>query len=79
MSINLLPSLEHVDDPTIERNFNRVQEALNAMGIYAGTGSPNGVVFAGPGAIYRRLDGGAGTSAYVKESAATLNTGWAAK
>ena len=78
-TLNLRPSLEHVDDPTIERNFNALQGALNALGIYAGTGTPEGAVTAGPGAIYRRLDGGAGTFLYVKESAATLNTGWVAK
>jgi hypothetical protein len=32
-----------------------------------------------PGTQYRRSDGGAGTSLYVKESAAGLATGWAAK
>lgn len=79
MTINLRPALEHVQDPTIERNFQAIQAALNALGIYIGTGSPEGVVYAGNGAEYRRLDGGAGTSLYVKESAATLNTGWAAK
>lgn len=43
-----------------------------------GTGAPNGVVTAPIGAIYHRLDGGAGTSIYVKESG-TGNTGWVAK
>lgn len=32
-----------------------------------------------PGTQYRRSDGGAGTSLYVKETAAALPTGWAAK
>lgn len=79
MSLRLRPSLERVDDPTTERNFNAIQEALNAMGIYAGTGSPEGVVTAGIGSIYRRLDGGAGTSAYIKESNPTPSTGWIGK
>lgn len=43
-----------------------------------GTGSPEGVVTAGIGSTYRRTDGGAGTSFYVKESGAG-NTGWVAK
>lgn len=43
-----------------------------------GSGSPEGVVTAGIGSTYRRTDGGAGTSFYVKESG-TGNTGWVAK
>jgi hypothetical protein len=43
-----------------------------------GTGTPEGVVTAPVGDRYRREDGGAGTSFYVKESG-TGNTGWVAK
>lgn len=43
-----------------------------------GTGSPEGVVSASPGAMYLNLSGGAGTTLYVKEIG-TGNTGWAAK
>lgn len=43
-----------------------------------GSGSPEGVVTAGIGSTYRRTNGGAGTSFYVKESG-TGNTGWVAK
>ena len=43
-----------------------------------GTGSPEGVKTAPVGSTYRRADGGAGTSFYVKESG-TGNTGWVAK
>jgi hypothetical protein len=46
--------------------------------IYAGAGSPEGVLAANPGSIYLRTDGGAGTSFYVKE-ANISNTGWVAK
>lgn len=46
--------------------------------VTGGTGSPEGVVTAGAGSIYLRADGGAGTSFYVKQTAAG-NTGWAAK
>ena len=45
---------------------------------YVGTGSPEGVVSANIGSTYRRLDGGASTSFYVKESG-TGNTGWVGK
>lgn len=43
-----------------------------------GTGDPNGAVPATLGSTFRRTDGGAGTSLYVKESG-TGSTGWAAK
>lgn len=44
---------------------------------YAGT--PEASFYAAPGTFYTRTDGGAGTSFYVKESASSANTGWAAK
>ena len=43
-----------------------------------GSGSPEGVLSAYIGSTYRRTDGGAGTSLYVKESG-TGNTGWVGK
>jgi len=43
-----------------------------------GTGSPEGVVTAPISSTYRRTDGGAATSFYVKESGAG-NTGWVGK
>jgi hypothetical protein len=45
---------------------------------FSGTGSPETVVTAPVGARFRRLDGGAGTSLYVKESG-TGNVGWIGK
>lgn len=42
-----------------------------------GLGSPEGVVTAGPGSLYSRRNGSAGTSLYVKETG-TGNTGWVA-
>jgi hypothetical protein len=45
-----------------------------------GTGSPEGVVVAAIGSLYTRIDGGAGTTLYVKESGiSSTNTGWIAK
>ena len=43
-----------------------------------GFGDPNGVVTANIGSTFRRKDGGAGTTFYVKETASG-NSGWAAK
>jgi len=42
-----------------------------------GSGSPEGVITAARGSTYRRTDGGATTSFYVKESGVS-NTGWVA-
>lgn len=42
-----------------------------------GTGTPEGVVTAGIGSVFRRTDGGTSTTIYIKESGAG-NTGWVA-
>lgn len=44
-----------------------------------GTGSPEGVVAAMVGSTFRRTDGGAGTSLYVKQSGGGGTTGWVGK
>lgn len=44
----------------------------------AGTGTPEANVTGAIGSLYLRLDGGAATSLYVKESG-TGNTGWVGK
>lgn len=44
----------------------------------SGNGTPEGAVKASVGTLYTRLDGGTGTTLYVKESG-TGNTGWVAK
>jgi hypothetical protein len=44
----------------------------------SGNGSPEGAIAAPIGSLWTRLDGGAGTTLYVKESG-TGNTGWVAK
>lgn len=45
---------------------------------FAGNGTPESVITANVGSLYSRLDGGASTTLYVKESG-TGNTGWVAK
>jgi hypothetical protein len=67
------------EDPT-DRN---AMGSINLRGsrgplISAGTGDPNGVVTSVVGGLYLRVDGGVGSSLYVKESG-TGNTGWVAK
>lgn len=50
----------------------------NTVGMFYGTGSPEGVLAAGVGSTYHRTDGGSGSSFYVKESGSG-NTGWVGK
>jgi hypothetical protein len=50
----------------------------DAAKVTVGSGSPEGVVTAKIGSLYSRLDGGANTTLYVKESGSS-NTGWVAK
>lgn len=54
-----------------------ISRSANAGGVLSGTGTPEGVVTADVGTVYRRTDGAAGTTLYVKESGAG-NTGWRA-
>lgn len=51
---------------------------FNGVMDLSGAGSPESVIAAPVGSTWRRSDGGAGTSFYVKESG-TGNTGWTAK
>jgi hypothetical protein len=67
LRVSGIGSLELGGDPTTAGNVT----------VYKGTGNPNGVVTALPGSIFLRTDGGAGASAYVKESGSG-NTGWTA-
>lgn len=61
----------NLDDNSI---FNSMKEIKRFYGV----GSPEGAI-AGPiSSVYYRIDGGAGTSMYVKETG-TGNTGWGAK
>ena len=63
-------------DVQLSEFFEHVQDRINLT--FVGTGTPESVVTAIVGATYRRLDGGANTTLYVKESG-TSNTGWVAK
>ena len=46
--------------------------------IRSGNGDPNNVITGSVGDVWYRLDGGASTTLYVKESGAATNTGWVA-
>lgn len=62
----------------LQDNMEVIRQEITKLGIYYGTGSPETVVVAPVGSIYKRLDGGAGTTLYVKESGVAA-TGWVAK
>lgn len=66
----------------VEREFESVEAGLQRLipvRITAGTGSPESAVVGKVGDLYLRLDGGAGTTLYVKESGDSTNTGWVGK
>lgn len=53
-------------------------DAIEGSKILTGTGDPNGLIARKVGSLYLRLDGGAGSTLYVKESGSG-NTGWVSK
>lgn len=59
--------------------FESIQNDQNGFADYSGYGTPENAITAKIGSIYKRLDGGASTTLYVKESGANTNTGWVAK
>jgi hypothetical protein len=58
-------------------SLNVISRASGILDII-GSGDPEGAVTAPVGSMFRRTDGGAGTTLYIKESG-TGNTGWQAK
>ncbi len=70
--------LEHTPDASdqVRRNFERIQQQWPPEPTYRGTGSPAGVITAGPGAIYVDLATG---KIWVRESTGIGNVGWVMK
>jgi hypothetical protein len=64
--------------PKTDREWQKWVRETYDEGVLSGNGSPLNVVTANIGTLYRRLDGGAGTSLYIKESGNGLKTGWRA-
>lgn len=62
----------------LQRLFDLSPGDGDTVRILKGYGSPEGAVVAGIGSFYQRLDGGASTTLYIKESG-TGATGWIAK
>lgn len=65
--------------PKSDREFQQWCAQSHDLGILFGNGTPEGAITARVGTLYRRLDGGAGTCLYVKESGDNTDTGWVAK
>lgn len=61
----------------LQKLFNSASGDGISISDFTGYGSPEGVIAASVGATYRRIDGGAGTSYYIKSSGSG-NTGWTA-
>lgn len=78
-----LPSDARPDsfESNAQENFDAIALALGELlgRFFAGSGSPEGVVRAQLGAVYVDRTGGSGTTLYVKEADAGMNTGWSAK
>lgn len=59
--------------------FRNMPSTGEGVKVLKGYGSPENNFSAQVGSIYQRLDGGANTTLYIKESGDNTNTGWAAK
>jgi len=75
------PLLEGAANAPWQRWFSNLVVIVNGLvdGVKSGLGSPETVVTGSVGDLYRRLDGGANTTLYIKESGAATKTGWVAK
>lgn len=84
---NIELTVESLQTPEGIKQLNRMLRTLydNLSGDtitvrdFTGYGSPEGVITAGVGSTYRRVDGGTSTTLYVKETGNNTNVGWRAK
>lgn len=69
---------EHAEQ--VQRNFEKIDRVLRELALvdFIGSGDPNGVVTASPGATYRNRAGGVGATLWYKDSGAGTNSGWTA-
>lgn len=58
--------------------FQNIPGNTDDVKVFSGYGTPEGAVKANVGSIFMRLDGGANTSIYIKETGSDGN-GWTAK
>lgn len=67
-----------LDNPAMEDIYYGGRTDANGVRELSGTGSPEGIVTAPLGSVFRRIDGGPNETLYVKEKG-TDNLGWGAK
>lgn len=73
-----VPAINNAGDADSSVTYNYIANNSTGQTISHGFGTPESVVTASKASIFYRIDGGAGTALYVKESG-TGNTGWVAK
>lgn len=63
-----------------EQWFVQIKDVVDRLNkaVLQGNGSPAGSIVADVGTLYRRLDGGASTTLYIKESGSGTSAGWRA-
>jgi hypothetical protein len=68
-----------VQMPKTDREFQKFCAETYDLHVLRGTGTPLNNVVADIGTLFLRIDGGANTTLYVKESGNGASTGWVAK
>jgi hypothetical protein len=63
----------------VTAKFRSLENVLSKLPISFGLGDPENVIVADIGSLHLRLDGGVGTTLYIKESGDETATGWVAK
>lgn len=74
-----MPLKAPLTTPTNDREFAAWCLKSGDTRLVTGTGDPNGVYVANRGTLFLRMDGGVGSTLYVKEAGDGLDTGWTAK
>lgn len=77
--IDLSLPVRPLRDPAINREIKEIKDALRNLPILWGKGSPEGEIKAAIGTIFLRIDGGTGTTFWVKEADDKQSTGWVSK
>jgi hypothetical protein len=57
----------------------KVQKLFTEINIYRGFGSPENIIVADVGSLYVNMNGGTGTTLWVKETGNKRSSGWIAK
>ena len=79
MRVSTTQLKDSVDAFQLQAAIDELRSLLRFLSIETGNGTPEGVVSANVGTLFLRLDGGASTTLYVKESDDGRSTGWVGK